>query len=294
MRLFIHSFTFFSFSLSPNNLHLYIHIYAENKVLHFLVVVVSFVVVVVVLLFLQTKCLIILFCTRKSQQPLSIRTTTILVLSLSSSSVRMLDRLVFLCAKRKRLNMPENDEIILISYFSVFHSTLVFARFLRIKANYLAVLQASCRWMSQLPTRRHLSSFIFFAFDDFCCASMAQGPNADYVFNVVLAGDSDVGKSNLLSRFARNEFSPQSRRAIGVEFAIKKVQIDGKTIQLKLWDTGTSDVRHLITVRASVFCYAGSLAEFMALTDTRHRNVLGALLVYDVLTAASFRSLDQW
>ena len=123
---------------------------------------------------------------------------------------------------------------------------------------------------------------------------MARGPNAEYVFNVVLVGDSDVGKSNLLSRFARNEFSPQSRRTIGVEFAMKKVQIDGKTIQLKLWDTGTSEVRHLITVGASLFSFAGSLAEFMALTNARHRNVLGALLIYDVLAAASFRSLDQW
>jgi Ras-related protein Rab-11A len=48
---------------------------------------------------------------------------------------------------------------------------------------------------------------------------------------VVLIGDSGVGKSNLLSRFTRNEFNLESKSTIGVEFATKSIQVDGKTIK---------------------------------------------------------------
>ncbi|KAF7150917.1 hypothetical protein RHSIM_Rhsim02G0146500 [Rhododendron simsii] len=50
----------------------------------------------------------------------------------------------------------------------------------------------------------------------------------DYLFKVVLIGDSGVGKSNLLSRFTRNEFSLESKSTIGVEFATRSLNVDGK------------------------------------------------------------------
>lgn len=49
--------------------------------------------------------------------------------------------------------------------------------------------------------------------------------------SVVLIGDSGVGKSNLLSRFTRNEFNLESKSTIGVEFATKSIQVDAKTIK---------------------------------------------------------------
>ena len=67
---------------------------------------------------------------------------------------------------------------------------------------------------------------------------MVQPSAADYIFKIVLTGDSGVGKSNLLSRFTRNEFSLESRSTIGVEFSTKEVQVDGKTIKVQIWDTG--------------------------------------------------------
>lgn len=59
-----------------------------------------------------------------------------------------------------------------------------------------------------------------------------------YVSTVVLIGDSGVGKSNLLSRFTRNEFNLESKSTIGVEFATRSIQVDGKTIKAQIWDTG--------------------------------------------------------
>ena len=60
----------------------------------------------------------------------------------------------------------------------------------------------------------------------------------DYLFKVVIIGDSGVGKSNLLSRFTRNEFHLDSKSTIGVEFATRSIQHDGKIIKAQIWDTG--------------------------------------------------------
>lgn len=59
----------------------------------------------------------------------------------------------------------------------------------------------------------------------------------DYVFKVVLIGDSAVGKSQLLARFSRNEFSIESKATIGVEFQTRTLEIDHKTIKAQIWDT---------------------------------------------------------
>lgn len=59
----------------------------------------------------------------------------------------------------------------------------------------------------------------------------------DYLFKLVLIGDSGVGKSNLLSRFTRNEFNLESKSTIGVEFATKTLNIDNKLIKAQIWDT---------------------------------------------------------
>ena len=59
----------------------------------------------------------------------------------------------------------------------------------------------------------------------------------DYVFKIVLIGDSAVGKSQLLARFARNEFSLDSKATIGVEFQTKTLVIDHKTVKAQIWDT---------------------------------------------------------
>ena len=53
----------------------------------------------------------------------------------------------------------------------------------------------------------------------------------DYLFKIVLTGDSGVGKSNLLSRFARNEFTLGSKQTIGVEFATRSIEVT-KSIQV--------------------------------------------------------------
>lgn len=67
------------------------------------------------------------------------------------------------------------------------------------------------------------------------------------LFAVVLIGDSGVGKSNLLSRFTRNEFNLESKSTIGVEFATRSIQVDGKTIKAQIWDTAGQERYRAIT-----------------------------------------------
>ena len=50
-----------------------------------------------------------------------------------------------------------------------------------------------------------------------------------------------MGKSNLLSRFTRNEFNLESKSTIGVEFATRSIEVDGKVIKAQIWDTGECD-----------------------------------------------------
>jgi len=69
----------------------------------------------------------------------------------------------------------------------------------------------------------------------------------DFLFKVVLIGDSGVGKSNLLSRFTRNEFKLESKSTIGVEFATKSIQADDKTIKAQIWDTAGQERYRAIT-----------------------------------------------
>ena len=85
----------------------------------------------------------------------------------------------------------------------------------------------------------------------------------DYLFKVVIIGDSGVGKSNLLSRFTRNEFHLDSKSTIGVEFATRSIQHDGKVIKAQIWDTAGQE-------------------RYRAITSAYYRGAVGALLMYDI------------
>ncbi|CAI0449185.1 unnamed protein product [Linum tenue] len=104
----------------------------------------------------------------------------------------------------------------------------------------------------------------------------------DYLFKLVLIGDSGVGKSNLLSRFTKNEFNLESKSTIGVEFATKSLSIDGKVIKAQIWDTAGQE--------RSVFY----IFRYRAITSAYYRGAVGALLVYDVTRHSTFENVARW
>lgn len=104
---------------------------------------------------------------------------------------------------------------------------------------------------------------------------MNKDEEYDFVFKVVLIGDSGVGKSNLLSRFTRNEFNLESKSTIGVEFATRNVEVDGKIIKAQIWDTAGQE-------------------RYRAITSAYYRGAVGALLVYDIAKQASYDNVERW
>jgi len=104
---------------------------------------------------------------------------------------------------------------------------------------------------------------------------MAEGSNYDYLFKVVLIGDSGVGKSNLLSRFTRNEFNLESKSTIGVEFATRSINVDGKTVKAQIWDTAGQE-------------------RYRAITSAYYRGAVGALLVYDIAKHTTYVNVTRW
>ncbi|KAL8144003.1 hypothetical protein V2J09_017035 [Rumex salicifolius] len=97
----------------------------------------------------------------------------------------------------------------------------------------------------------------------------------DYLFKIVLIGDSGVGKSNILSRFTRNEFCLDSKSTIGVEFATRTLQVEGKTVKAQIWDTAGQE-------------------RYRAITSAYYRGAVGALLVYDITKRQTFDNLLRW
>jgi len=97
----------------------------------------------------------------------------------------------------------------------------------------------------------------------------------DYLFKVVLIGDSAVGKSNLLSRYARNEFNNNSKATIGVEFQTQSMEIEGKEVKAQIWDTAGQE-------------------RFRAVTSAYYRGAVGALIVYDISRRQTFENVNRW
>lgn len=91
----------------------------------------------------------------------------------------------------------------------------------------------------------------------------------------MLIGDSGVGKSNLLSRFTRNEFNLDSKSTIGVEFATRSIQVDSKTIKAQIWDTAGQE-------------------RYRAITSAYYRGAVGALLVYDISKHQTYENVNRW
>jgi len=97
----------------------------------------------------------------------------------------------------------------------------------------------------------------------------------DYLFKIVLVGDSGVGKSNLLSRFTKGEFYEETKSTIGVEFAVKSVPVESKIIKAQIWDTAGQE-------------------RYRAITSAYYRSAVGAMLVYDISKKESFDNIERW
>ncbi|KAH3757033.1 Ras family protein [Pelomyxa schiedti] len=102
-----------------------------------------------------------------------------------------------------------------------------------------------------------------------------MNPEYDYLFKLLLIGDSGVGKSCLLLRFADDTYTESYISTIGVDFKIRTIELDSKTIKLQIWDTAGQE-------------------RFRTITSSYYRGAHGIIIVYDITDAVSFNNVRQW
>lgn len=98
---------------------------------------------------------------------------------------------------------------------------------------------------------------------------------SDYSFKIVVVGDSGVGKTNLLTRFTRDQFSLNLRNTVGFNSDQKTLVIDGKAIRAEIWDTAGQE-------------------RYRSMSPNFYRGAVGALIVYDITNLESFSNLPKW
>ncbi|TKR96299.1 hypothetical protein L596_010341 [Steinernema carpocapsae] len=101
------------------------------------------------------------------------------------------------------------------------------------------------------------------------------GVSYEYLFKVVLVGDTGVGKTNLISRYMDDRFDPNERQTIGVDMATTCVQVHGHTIKAQIWDTAGQD-------------------RYGSIVPTYYKHALGAILVYNITETQSFQNARRW
>ncbi|GAA5828575.1 hypothetical protein JCM3770_006370 [Rhodotorula araucariae] len=97
----------------------------------------------------------------------------------------------------------------------------------------------------------------------------------DLLFKLLLIGDSGVGKSCLLLRFADDTYTESYISTIGVDFKIRTIELEGKTVKLQIWDTAGQE-------------------RFRTITSSYYRGAHGIIVVYDVTDQDTFANVKQW
>ena len=108
-------------------------------------------------------------------------------------------------------------------------------------------------------------------------SSNPNSANQDYefIFKVLLLGNSNVGKSSLFLRFVDDIWNDTFVPTIGVDFKIKTFEIDSKKIKMQIWDTAGQE-------------------RFKNIIASYYRGAHGILLLYDVTDKDSFKNLSNW
>ncbi|KAM3132207.1 hypothetical protein pb186bvf_015667 [Paramecium bursaria] len=97
----------------------------------------------------------------------------------------------------------------------------------------------------------------------------------DHLFKLLLIGTSGAGKSCMLMRYVDNNFTNNFYNTIGVDFKIKSIFLEQKSIKLQIWDTAGQD-------------------RFRTITCSYYRGAHGIIIVYDITDRESFESVKQW
>uniref|UniRef100_A0A8B9RTA0 small monomeric GTPase n=1 Tax=Accipiter nisus TaxID=211598 RepID=A0A8B9RTA0_9AVES len=118
----------------------------------------------------------------------------------------------------------------------------------------------------------------------FCMASVTDAryrqkdtsdQNFDYMFKLLIIGNSSVGKTSFLFRYADDTFTPAFVSTVGIDFKVKTVYRNDKRVKLQIWDTAGQE-------------------RYRTITTAYYRGAMGFVLMYDITSEDSFNAVQDW
>jgi len=106
-------------------------------------------------------------------------------------------------------------------------------------------------------------------------AEPAKKYKHDLQIKLMMIGDQAVGKTALLVRYADGDFSEVLLPTIGIDFKIKTIELQGKTVKLQIWDTAGQE-------------------RFRTITQAYYRGAMGILLIYDITNTKTWSNVRNW
>uniref|UniRef100_A0A1A8JSF1 small monomeric GTPase n=1 Tax=Nothobranchius kuhntae TaxID=321403 RepID=A0A1A8JSF1_NOTKU len=99
--------------------------------------------------------------------------------------------------------------------------------------------------------------------------------NFDYMFKILIIGNSSVGKTSFLFRYADDSFTPAFVSTVGIDFKVKTIYRNDKRIKLQIWDTAGQE-------------------RYRTITTAYYRGAMGFLLMYDITSQETFCAVQDW
>ncbi|XP_064617144.1 ras-related protein Rab-3 isoform X2 [Liolophura sinensis] len=103
----------------------------------------------------------------------------------------------------------------------------------------------------------------------------AADQNFDYMFKLLIIGNSSVGKTSFLFRYADDSFTSAFVSTVGIDFKVKTVFRQDKRVKLQIWDTAGQE-------------------RYRTITTAYYRGAMGFILMYDVTNEESFNAVQDW
>ena len=102
-----------------------------------------------------------------------------------------------------------------------------------------------------------------------------ENTNYELLYKIIIIGDAAVGKSNILTRFTRNEFSENTKSTVGVELGVKFIKVKGVNTKIQIWDTAGQE-------------------RYRSITSSYYKGSHGCFIVYDITNEISFENVERW
>ena len=99
--------------------------------------------------------------------------------------------------------------------------------------------------------------------------------NYELLYKIIIIGDAAVGKSNILNRYVKNEFSENIKSTVGVELGIKFIKVKGTNTKIQIWDTAGQE-------------------RYRAITSSYYKGSHGCFIVYDITNEKTFNNVEKW